>query len=49
MKTRTVLLIVVLALGVQACGVKNQLVTPNGKEQARDQPNPSQPRYPIGR
>jgi predicted small lipoprotein YifL len=49
MKTPAVLLIMALALTMQACGVKNQLVTPDGKEQPRDQPNPSQPRYPIGR
>ena len=49
MKARAVLLIVVLALVTQSCGVKNQLTPPDGKERARDQPNPSQPRYPIGR
>ena len=49
MKARAVLLIVILALGVQSCGVKNQLAAPDGKERPREQPNPSQPHYPIGR
>jgi len=46
---RTVFLILALALTLQSCGVKNQLATPDGKERPREEPNPSQPRYPIGR
>jgi hypothetical protein len=46
---RALLVILALALAVQACGVKNQLTPPDGKERPRDQPDPSKPPYPIGR
>ena len=46
---RALSLILALALTVQACGVKNRLVPPDGKERPRNQPDPSQPPYPIGR
>ncbi len=43
------LAIVLLALAVTACGVKNDLVKPNGQPTARDEPDPSKPPYPLGR
>ena len=44
-----VLIVVALALLVTACGVKNDLVKPNGQSTSRDEPDPSKPPYPIGR
>jgi hypothetical protein len=44
-----VLIVVALALLVTACGVKNDLVKPNGQATPRDEPDPSKPPYPIGR
>ncbi|HEX2759462.1 MAG TPA: hypothetical protein VHM27_03065 [Rhizomicrobium sp.] len=44
-----VLIIVALSLLVTACGVKNDLVKPNGQATPRDEPDPSKPPYPIGR
>ena len=43
------LIIVALSLLVTACGVKNDLVKPNGQATPRDEPDPSKPPYPIGR
>ena len=44
-----VLIVAALALLVTGCGVKNDLVKPNGKSTTRDEPDPSRPPYPIGR
>lgn len=44
-----VLIVVALSLLVTACGVKNDLVKPNGQATPRDEPDPSKPPYPIGR
>lgn len=44
-----VLIIAALALLVTGCGVKNDLVKPNGQSTSRDEPDPSRPPYPIGR
>lgn len=43
------LIVAALALLVTACGVKNDLVKPNGQSTSRDEPDPSKPPYPIGR
>ena len=44
-----ILIVVALSLLVTACGVKNDLVKPNGQATPRDEPDPSKPPYPIGR
>ena len=44
-----VLIVVALSLLVTTCGVKNDLVKPNGQATPRDEPDPSKPPYPIGR
>jgi hypothetical protein len=44
-----VLVVAALALLVTSCGVKNDLVKPNGQATSRDEPDPSKPPYPIGR
>lgn len=38
-----------LALAVASCGVKSDLVKPNGQATSKDQTDPSKPPYPIGR
>jgi predicted small lipoprotein YifL len=38
-----------LALSVSACGVKTDLLLPNGKPTPKTQKDPSQPPQPIGR
>lgn len=37
-----------LALAVPGCGVKTDLLMPNGKHTPKDQKDPSQPPQPIG-
>jgi hypothetical protein len=44
-----VLIVALLSLLVTACGVKNDLVKPNGQSTSRDEPDPSKPPYPLGR
>ena len=44
-----VLLLTVLAFAVSACGVKNDLIKPNGQATKKDDHDPSKPPYPIGR
>jgi len=46
---RRVLILVALSLLVTACGVKNDLVKPNGQPSQRDEPDPSRPPFPLGR
>ncbi|MBN9588344.1 MAG: lipoprotein [Alphaproteobacteria bacterium] len=46
---RRLALIVLVALAVAGCGVKNDLVRPNGQPTARGDKDPSKPPYPIGR
>ena len=46
---KTFLMIAALALLTASCGVKNDLVKPNGQSTPRDQPDPSKPPYPLGR
>jgi hypothetical protein len=43
------LLIVMLSLLAASCGVKNELIKPDGTTTPKDQPDPSRPPYPIGR
>ncbi len=40
---------VALAFAVTACGVKNDLVKPNGQTTTKDEHDPSKPPYPLGR
>ncbi len=44
-----ILLAAALALAVAGCGVKNDLVRPNGKPTPKTEKDPSKPPYPIGR
>jgi hypothetical protein len=46
---RKTIIIVILALAVASCGVKNDLVKPNGQTTTKDESDPSKPPYPIGR
>ena len=41
--------VIILALAVASCGVKNDLVKPNGQATSKDESDPSKPPYPIGR
>jgi hypothetical protein len=41
--------IIALALLVVSCGVKNDLIKPNGQATPKGQPDPSKPPYPLGR
>lgn len=49
MRAKTILLLVALSLVVASCGVKNDLVRPDGKVTPKDEPDPSKPPYPVGR
>jgi len=42
------ILIAMLAL-LAGCGVKNDLIKPNGQATPKNDPDPSKPPYPIGR
>ena len=44
-----VLIVALLSLLVAACGVKNDLVKPNGQAPQKDESDPSKPPYPLGR
>jgi predicted small lipoprotein YifL len=46
---RKLIVIAVLALAVAACGVKNDLIKPNGQATTKDDHDPSKPPYPLGR
>jgi len=46
---RRLLLIALLAIAVTACGVKNDLMKPNGQATQKDENDPSKPPYPLGR
>lgn len=41
--------LVLLSLAIAACGVKNDLIKPNGQSTSRDEPDPSKPPFPLGR
>jgi hypothetical protein len=43
------LIVISLALAVPACGVKNELLLPNGKQNPKGERDPSKPPQPIGR
>jgi predicted small lipoprotein YifL len=45
---KQVLIIMALSLLVAGCGVKNDLVKPNGQS-TRDEADPSKPPFPLGR
>ena len=42
-------MIALLSLLVTACGVKNDLVKPNGQPTQKDESDPSKPPFPLGR
>lgn len=42
-------LLLVIALAITGCGVKNDLVKPNGERTPRNANDPSRPPNPIGR
>lgn len=44
-----IIAIALMGLAVASCGVKNDLVKPNGQATSKDKPDPSKPPYPIGR
>ena len=46
---KQVLIIMTLSFLVAACGVKNDLVKPNGQSTTRDERDPSKPPFPLGR
>ena len=46
---KKILLVALLSLLAQACGVKSELSKPDGTTTPRSQPDPSRPPYPIGR
>ena len=46
---KKLILLAALAAVLTGCGVKNDLVKPNGQSTKRDEPNPSKPPYPLGR
>ena len=46
---KKLIVIAMLALAVSACGVKNDLVKPNGQATTKDTHDPSKPPYPLGR
>jgi len=46
---KKLILLTVLAIAVAACGVKNDLVKPNGQAPTKDEHDPSKPPYPLGR
>jgi hypothetical protein len=46
---KKLILFAALALVVAGCGVKNDLVKPNGQATPKDQSDPSKPPYPLGR
>ena len=46
---KRVLLAALAALLLTGCGVKNDLMKPNGQASSRDDHDPSKPPYPMGR
>ena len=46
---RKLIILAALAVALTGCGVKNDLVKPNGQSTTRDDNNPSQPPSPLGR
>ena len=46
---RKLIPIILMSLLAASCGVKNDLIKPNGQSTPKDTPDPSKPPYPIGR
>jgi hypothetical protein len=46
---KRLLILIALSLAVAACGVKNDVVKPNGQSTSKDERDPSKPPYPLGR
>ena len=46
---RKLIILAAVAIALAGCGVKNDLVKPNGQATPRDEQNPSKPPYPLGR
>ena len=46
---RRIFALVALSLFLVGCGVKTDLVMPNGKDTPKTQKDPSQPKHPLGR
>ena len=44
-----ILLVISLAAAVASCGVKDNLLTPDGKQTPKGEHDPSRPPQPIGR
>jgi hypothetical protein len=42
-------ILLALSLLTASCGVKNDLVKPNGQTTPKDTPDPSKPPFPLGR
>jgi hypothetical protein len=38
-----------LAIAVTSCGIKNDLITPSGKDTPKNEKDPSKPPQPVGR
>jgi len=43
------ILLTALAFALSACGVKNDLIKPNGQTTSKDDHDPSKPPFPLGR
>jgi predicted small lipoprotein YifL len=48
MTFRVLAVITALSFALASCGVKNELVMPDGKPTAKNQKDPSKPPLPIG-
>ena len=46
---KKLLALTLLAFALSACGVKNDLIKPNGQTTSKDERDPSKPPYPLGR
>ena len=46
---KKLLVLVALSLLLAGCGVKNELIKPNGQSTPKNTPDPSKPPYPLGR
>jgi len=46
---KKLLLLVLLGLMLTACGVKSDLIKPNGDATPKTENDPSKPPYPLGR
>jgi len=46
---KRVLMLIAISLALAACGVKSDLVMPNGKPTPKSQQDPSRPPQPVGR